>query len=122
MSEKLRAGVSLEHWSGHGEGGTIARVVISGGYRGNPYNSTPEDITVLHAQAGYINDALQAHETWAPVLASVKADRDKAYARLGWCTGCDFTALACLRAGVTGKCCPDCSHTVASALLSAFLP
>lgn len=63
--QQLRARVVQERWSGHGEGGVIARVVIEGGYRGDPYYSTPEDIAAMETKAASINAALD-HETSAP--------------------------------------------------------
>jgi hypothetical protein len=41
---------------------------------------------------------------------SMKEDRDKAYAALGWCTGCDVPLPRCRSGGAGKKCCPDCSH------------
>lgn len=55
----LQAEVVLERWSGHGEGGTIARVVIKGRDYGL-YDSTPEQIEQAKRDAETINAALRA--------------------------------------------------------------
>lgn len=59
MTKQLRAEVVLERWSGHGEGGAIARVVIRGGDYGL-YESTPEQIAQAHADAARVNEAFQS--------------------------------------------------------------
>lgn len=53
----LKAVLDLEHWSGHGEGGTLANIRIVGWkHDGWPYNSTDQDL----ARAQRIVDALNA--------------------------------------------------------------
>lgn len=58
----MRAAVILERWSGHGEGGSVVRVVIKDRTVGNPYDSTPEDIKQAERDAEYINSALEYYE------------------------------------------------------------
>lgn len=65
--------------------------------------------------------ASSGHETSVnAAFDSVKEDRDKAYAALGWCTGCDSPADRCRTDG--SKCCPDCSHSAQKASGDASCP
>lgn len=57
----IRAEAVLEPWSGHGEGGNIAKVVIRGGEYGT-YESAPAHFQRAKADAARINAALNARE------------------------------------------------------------
>lgn len=58
----MRASVELSHWSGHGEGGTICRVVLTRPNNGDCYQYTPEDREQAEADAAYINDLIARAE------------------------------------------------------------
>lgn len=55
----LEAVVELDRWSGHGEGGTIARVVIRGGDYGI-YESSSAQIEQAKKDAEMVNAALRS--------------------------------------------------------------
>lgn len=58
----LKAILKLEHWHGHGEGGTLASIVIDGWqHDGYPWNSTPEDMRRAADAIEEINEALRAY-------------------------------------------------------------
>jgi hypothetical protein len=61
----LEAVVVLDRWSGHGEGGTIARVVIKGGDYGL-YESTPAQIEQARKDAETVNAALRSALNTSP--------------------------------------------------------
>lgn len=71
---KLRACVFTHHWSGHGEGGSIASLAMTGGYRGDAYNSTQSDLRALQEEVAYINRALDAYAAWQKNLLT-EADK-----------------------------------------------
>ena len=55
---KFKAVVSMERWSGHGEGGTLADVridVVPKLVLSNPYHSTEDDIERANEYAAEIN-------------------------------------------------------------------
>lgn len=58
----IKAEVYSERWSGHGEGGTIAKISLSGlPTLSNPYVSTQDDYALRERTAKYINNALVAY-------------------------------------------------------------
>lgn len=58
-SPNLRAEMRVERWSGHGEGGEIAKVVIVGGNY-DIYHSSPAQIEQARVDADYVNSLLRA--------------------------------------------------------------
>ena len=54
----IRAVVTKERWSGHGEGGTLVKVEIQGWGRKDLYDSTPEDYARAEAAAAHVNECL----------------------------------------------------------------
>lgn len=69
----LRAVVEFERWSGQGEGGEIARVVIRGSDYGL-YESTPEQVEQASKDAETVNAALRAaHNTESATPAAPPA-------------------------------------------------
>jgi hypothetical protein len=48
----------LERWSGHGEGGTVAKLVLRYPVTGDVYNAKPGDLERYQAVADKLNKAL----------------------------------------------------------------
>lgn len=60
----MRAEVSMERWSGHGEGGVLALIKIVNRPRPeDTYSSTPNDIEQSKIDAEYISKALEFYDS-----------------------------------------------------------
>lgn len=60
MTTRLKAQAVIHRWSGHGESGEIAQVVITGVDYGL-HHSTPAEIARSKADAELLNKLLDAH-------------------------------------------------------------
>jgi len=61
--KNLKCVVERRHWSGHGEGGTIATLVIRGWRKDNiVYDSSPKDYKEAEEACAYVNMVLEDYE------------------------------------------------------------
>jgi len=92
LIERLRLKMIKDHWSGHGEGGNLAKVVLANPPSfGNPYNSKPEDYEAAEEYVTETNAALEAKDLRI-------AELEAALEWVGANTDSPSTALYCHRA------------------------